>query len=374
MLRKPKRLRALIVRGLALAGILAFANASTLAQDGQQETGPPVTEPGTNKFNPRANTSTPPIQDADQSLPPVPASIEDPAPPGTNAVPVVPGDIQRVRPRATRRAQSQDRVQILSTEGVVVQIEPFEDEPTRPGLRSNLVRLRIDPSQSWDEFAHSGPLTPAEDDAALDQAGPEDQPVAPREPRDRELESEPQARADEETPILNDVQSLVQDVKQVVRSAKAVAQPRQRDLEANDDGRDGIVEVVVTNRTRVFVHARTAEGVDLFGAETISSPDMAPGGGDVPGLVRAEPFSTNFTNIRVGSYVAVRYRPIGQRNEAVNVNLIELPLNPTFEDRAEPAEAEIREVLPGELVPALPGEIIRQPVVPAQQTGPSFPR
>src|SRR5690606_730694 len=98
-------------------------------------------------------------------------------------------------------------------------------------------------------------------------------------------------------------------------------------------------------------------------------------------------FATNFTNIKVGSYVAVRYRPVGQRNEAVNINLIELPLNPPVERPEAPATGtepvSPTEVLPGERipvpapvreVPARPGEPVREPVVPAQPVVPAVPR
>lgn len=393
MLRHSTRLRALTIRGLALAGFLILTAAPVLAQDGQRRTGDPVDLPGTDKLIPRADTSTPPPQTTDQILPPVPASVEDPAPPGTNAVPVVPNARQPVQTAPGRQGQAVPGIR--STEGVVVQLQPAgPDERTRPGLQNELIRLRIDPSQTWNEYANVGPETPAEDNAAPPNAAPD----------------QAEARPKTDAPIVEDVKTVIKDVEEALKpDEEPPPPPSEREADARAAEREqeqpDTIEVVVTNRTRVFVHARSAEGVDMFGAETISSPDTTPSGVGITGRVPAQPrpdrFATNFTNIKVGSYVAVRYRPVRGMNEAVNVNLIELPLIAPTERATTPGAASVpgtRQTPPAparpapgtrqaptarpapgarpvpEAVPPASEVPVREPVVPAQPVIPAIPR
>jgi len=123
------------------------------------------------------------------------------------------------------------------------------------------------------------------------------------------------------------VQGSAQPKTATARSAASDSTP------ASDDANS--VDIVLTRRTYIFAHARTIDGVDLYGVATESSPDDHRARSDStathipvnsPGN-RADK-ETNFTNIREGSYVLVRYRTTGNLNEATNVSLIEMPLNP----------------------------------------------
>jgi len=387
MLQHPARLRALAIRGLALAGLLILATAPVLAQDGQRRTGDPVDRPRTDKLIPRAETATPAPTTTDQILPPVPASIEDPAPPGTNAVPVVPNVRRAGRAAPGRRGQAMRGIR--ATEGVVVQIEPAaKEDRTQPGLQNELVRLRIDPSQTWDDFANLGPETPAENQAAPPDATPD------------QADAKPDAKA----PLVEEVKTIIKDVEKAITPDDKPAEPQREanaEAEAASEEQPEPIEVVLTNRTRVFVHARSADGVDMFGAGTISSPATTPGGVDPTGRAADQPrrggLATNFTNIKVGSYVAVRYRTASGMNEAVNVNLIELPLiapaegaaapvgdlAPAPRTRAVPVPGTTPDVGDAPLPPArsvprtvTPGnrEPVREPVVPATPVVPAVPR
>lgn len=367
MNRHPASRRAATLLGGALGGLLLLASVPARAQDGQGPTGDPVTAPGTNRQNPRANTSTRPRERVDEILPPVPASPNDPAPPGTNPEPVgrgarVPGTPQPGQAAGrTLRGPARNPAQrgIRVAEGVVVDISrPDSGDQAGQGRTNELVRLTIDPAQGWDDFVGSGPRAP---DAG--EAAPAARPRAEGEDAEQE-QTRPADAGDAEAKDRPD------DAEQ--------AEPAPED-------RPPTVDVVVTNRTRVFVHARSAGGVDMIGVATASSPDLEPSGvgvtGRVPGRPRAT-LQTNFTNIKVGSYVSIRYRDVRGVNEAVNVNLIELPLNPPDEGAELQGAPTGAPPVPADTAPtgATPGGVGSggrpgpDPAVPGRPVPPGLPR
>ncbi len=351
---------------------MILASTPALAQDGQRRTGDPVDRPRTDKNIPRADTSNPPPETTNQILPPVPASLEDPAPPGTNAVPALPNAGRPgvpARPgqaagRAVPGQQGRPIPGIRSVEGVVVQINrTSKDDASQPGLQNELIRLTVDPSQTWTEYATVGPETPAEDKATPPDA----------------------KKSDDKAPIAKAVKSVVKGVLADDKNPGLTASERKP---SNGPSQTGNVEVAVTNRTRVFVHARSPEGINLYGAATISSPDTTPSGvgvtGHVPNRPRPAELATNFTNIKVGSFVSIRYRNVQGTNEAFNVNLIELPLVDPGEELGtaglpgRPAAAPVANPAarraPGAIPPPSNGLPVREPVVPTRPVAPDVPR
>jgi hypothetical protein len=127
------------------------------------------------------------------------------------------------------------------------------------------------------------------------------------------------------------------------------------------------VDITLTRRTYIFAHARTMDGVDLQGAATESSPDDRRGRSDElathnpASVTQARDRETNFTNIKEGSFVRVRYRQAGNVWEATNVSLIEPPLNPDLE-RAQPLNRV--PAAPGQRLPGVPQDASVPPVSP----------
>jgi hypothetical protein len=273
--------------------VLLLVPAWALAQDGKGGVDIPTTKPETNKNNPAnppAGVRPPVAKSAQEVLPGVPATARDPAPTGTRPVrvdlpgqgePPVPG--AQVPPQAQATA-AQAIPNLQCVEGVVTGID-------RPGkdLANETIRIQVDPSQTWDIFALGAPARAVRREAARPANG---RRVAPAEP----------------------------------------APPAPS---ANDKY---IVPVILTARTYIFAHARTREGADLFGAQTSSSPsDRRARSNELAtrAPMPAGTQETNFTNIKVGSFVTVRFRKVGNLNEAVNLNLIELPI--TAAPAANPA-------------------------------------
>jgi len=98
--------------------------------------------------------------------------------------------------------------------------------------------------------------------------------------------------------------------------------------------------MVVTFRTNIYRHARTPEGVDLYGGVPGETEVQTSRTGDtirriVPAQ-RAE--RANVTNIEEGSFVTVRYRRVGNVNEVLNLSVVELPrVTPDRESGLVPA-------------------------------------
>jgi len=271
-----------------LGGALALVlPAVAAAQDGRPPVGAPVTNRGTNAEKVLPTTSTPPAGNTSQVLTGVPATGTDPAPIGTRAVPADASSAPRqageaaAKPGAAVKGVSkpvQVSPGIMLVEGVVTKI----DTPDK-GIAGSKLSLTIDPAQSW-EMHVGGPATIAtRAEVKPDAAKPADaSPATPDAP----------APADPNAP-----------------------QP---------------VTVVTTIQTRMVGFARSADGVDLIGAPTLSaSKDTSTASGLTHKSIAASsgPAEINFTSIREGSFVAVRYRKIGAKYVATNLSLIEPPLS-----------------------------------------------
>lgn len=326
-------LRRLAPGAAALA--LGLTSASVLAQDGPPP-GPPVTRPNTNQNTPANNRDVPARSQTPTTtkdvLPGVPATARDPAPPGTRGVRVDvppgaaagtsanPAAAPAASGRTTRRPAGQGRIHIA--EGVVTRID-------RAGKQVNgeLQRFAFDPNQDWYSYVTRGA-----------QGVVDNQEEQPADSGQKRQEENAEAQAEANDP-----------------ADRAGAE------------RPGVMEMAITKRTHTYTHARTEDGVDIYTGPTMASPDTTS---SRTGLTRRTPTQvpsgrsgspvaaapneataattstapnvpvagsgsglggapTNFTNLREGSYVAVRYRKVGDVNEVLNLTLIDLPLNPT---------------------------------------------
>lgn len=285
-------LRRLTSWGGAVALCLGHV-ATAPAQDGQAPVVPPATgAPGTTQApvvppaprNP-ANNQAPPgttnrPRNTSEVLPAVPETASDPAPPGTRGVRV---DVPRGGAPAAPVSRPGDAAQrrpsnVLMAEGVVTRLD-------RAGknLNGELERFAFDPSQDWYSYINRGAQGVAEKDA--------ERPKGNEEIKD--------------------------------------ANEKQHE---EDPDKPKVMEMVITKRTYVYTHARSADGTDQYGASTSSSPEPTSSRTGLTNRVNAAPAAgpmlTNFTNLKEGSFVAVRYRKVGDLNEVLNLTLIEMPLNP----------------------------------------------
>ena len=264
---------------------------------------------------------TVPTQEPAPILPGVPASRDDPAPPGTRAIPADPNAVGRTRPatpagRSPNANVNAKNGRFQSFEGVVTELKPATADSEGGTTGANpLIRLVVDPSQTWEDFAIGGaampePSTEAASEAPVPTAEPAPQPAAAEaEPAPADEPATPGAEASEEqSPEPTDLPTL----------------------KTGEPGEDGPVEVVITNRTYIYVHARTRDGQDLHNVETESSPSRNSERGRLAMLNPEDPQfqeqRTNFSNITIGSFISVRYESVGGVNQALNVNLIEFPL------------------------------------------------
>ncbi len=347
----------------ALAWILAPGIAT--AQDGQGRTGDPVTGQRTNKENPRPNTSTPPRQTTGDVLPPVPASPSDPAPPGTRGVLVGPdgaplqaGDPGR---NASGRRAADNRAGIRSVEGVVTAVRSIGGDSgnTRGAATGPILQVWVDPAQDWADFATRGPVR---------QVGEADAGAALAERAGADVADPPGDKAGRD--------------EQAESSRRRGEVNRERVPEGADGEERSDLPIVITSQTRMHVHARTPDGADLYNVGTYSSPSTRPSGVGVTGRLPARPagpMETNVTNLRVGSFVTIRYRAVGDANEAVNVNLVELPLRSPEEGGRVPRSAPAAPATPttgadADRVPAGDGRRPVAPAVPADPIVPGAPR
>jgi len=270
------RLRRLVPFGGAL--IVGLGSVLAVAQDGAPPTGPPVTNPRTDRNNPTPPASTTPKNTSDV-LPGIPATARDPAPPGTRGVRVdLPkgangnGDVNRT---AQRPVPGNSRV--FTAEGVVTRLD-------RAGKNVNgeLERFAFDPSQDWTTYVNRGITGVPEKDA--------DRPKTNSE-------------------------------------IKAANEKQHEDA----PDKPKVMEMVITKRTYVYTYARHPDGTDMYGVATASSPETRSSRSGLtsrPNTAPATgPMQTNFTNIKEGSFVAVRYRKVGDLNEVLNLTLIEQPVN-----------------------------------------------
>jgi len=383
---------------------LTLCPALAAAQSGQPETGEPVTTPNTNELKPRLQTSTPPLATSNQVLSGVPAIPSDPAPTGTRAVPagsataptglppaelpgtpdralvprrnpegVLPGRPVPGAPIPTARANAPGPKRAIAgasyVEGVVTKISPAEND--KPGS----IRLTVDPSQDWAAFAAAGPQgvsTPPDRQAERDDAKAKAQIEKDKARLNRDQANDANAKT-----IADDKEKLAKDQAQL--KTDVATRPDEPD-EAAD--RSGLVDVTIVPRfSRIVTFARTPDGVDLYGAATESSPNLRTSRSGLtrrPGVVAAGAKETNFTNIKEGSFVAVRYRRVGESNEVLNLSLIEFPLvDPTAQPAGTPAvngprtvpvapvgsNAERGVIQPG-AVPPVPVRVPRIPTTP----------
>ena len=361
---------------LALWGgtlILTLTPGLSRAQDGQQPVGPPVTEPRTNanKVNPAQPISDAPPAGTTRTLPGVPATADDPAPPGTRGVrvdpvigpdgavgptttPAIPGarTATGVLPAApagapgamTGRAPNSKRAMpgISQVEGVVTKLmKPGDD------LAEERIRFTLDPAQDWTSYVQYGPEGLPNRGDGVDGGKKIDDQVQP-------------------------------------------AQADRAEAEAAGDQAPDPIEMVLTRRTHVFTHGRTAEGYDVFGVNTLSSPgvETSRSGATLrPVDAAAAPTPASFTNIKEGSFLAVRYRKRGDVHEVLNVSLIEMPTIETNPPTATevgsataPGSIPSTTTIPGAIQAgtptpspaAIPGA--RVPAVPATPSGPAVPR
>ncbi len=161
---------------------------------------------------------------------------------------------------------------VMTAEGVVTRV----DKPGK-ALQGELTRFAFDPSQDWNTFVEVGAVGLPTDAAS----------------KPKTTEQEKRANVDQH--------------------AATPDAPR-------------VLEMVVTNRSMVSVFARSTDGTNMYGVTTMSSPNMTPSTAARLNQPANTPLPTNFTNIKEGSFVSVRYHRLGDLNVVLNVSLIELPL------------------------------------------------
>ncbi|HEX8201784.1 MAG TPA: hypothetical protein VF590_15015, partial [Isosphaeraceae bacterium] len=296
---------------------LLIGPVAALAHSGQPPTGPPTTAPKVNDQVPDRGTKTAAPRVTSEVLPPVPATARDPAPPGTRAVRVdTPVPVDSASPAAATVAPGAGRVPagavapvpaaapatapvaaaahaapgVQVAEGVVTKLLPPHKE-----LAQERLRFVLDPSQDWNSFVSRGPVGLPVRERTTGRA-------SQNEPRG-DGASESSGRAGD----------------RVVRT-----EPTEAGAEPGAPDQAPGLEMAVTQRTYVYAFARTPEGFDYYGGGTASAPEDARD----PRFATPGPKPTNFTNVREGSFVAVRFRRTGDDYEVVNLSLIELPILP----------------------------------------------
>jgi hypothetical protein len=250
-----------------------------VAQDGQPPVGPPVTAPGTDKDNPPRTAPLPPrAQSSNEVLPPVPATASDPAPPGTRAVRVDtpvpveaapspdPTDVDALVPGAAAPVAARPaRASAPGSEYVEGVVTSIKNAGT--GLMPDArVVITLDHWRTWDSY--------------LTEIG--------QRPRPEPAPARPLARA---------AQRVAQAVEGAVEKAAETG--------PFPDDRPREITLVLTRRSHLYGVTRTPDGMDVYGA------NPAPALGD------------RTANIGQGSFVAVRYRPLGgDQNAVLNLSVI----------------------------------------------------
>ncbi|MBX6313903.1 MAG: hypothetical protein IRY99_13450 [Isosphaeraceae bacterium] len=369
--------------GAALALILAPALA--LAQSGQPSEGPPVTAPKTNQSNPRAVTATPAPLTEREVLPGVPATQRDPAPFGTRSVQVdgrpgvVPGSRSEVEQPGVPGAPAPGTAAVpgaapaavpgvVTIEGVVTQLK-------KPGtdLPGELIRFTVDPTQTWDLYAGRAvpgkpQTTTGEGDVSKDRA---------RIEREKARLDKDQARLDKDQAKGADAETIADDKERIAEDQARLAEAKEARAEGNDETKGTnprAIDLVLTRNAAdsIFTFARTKDGRNLFGASTLSSPDLVNSRTGVtkrtitPPAVFAPstmPLRTNFTNIKEGSFVAVQYTKVKGVNNVIALSLIEFPLNepapapPASPAAPAPVPGAAPTPQPGAPAPGTPGTV-----------------
>jgi hypothetical protein len=415
-------MKTILRRGVA--GLIALGPALAMAQDGKSPDGPPAPgpPPTQEKVDTGRKVTTPPRDGADP-LPPVPATATDPAPPGTRAVRVdVPGAGNPATAPGRGAAGQNDTVPGIGRtapkgmhdiEGVVVRIR-------KPGtsLAGEQVRFVVNTTRDWREFYANGAddLIPASElkpatgrppvarprarNAGPDTGAGTGPAVTPRV-KDTDVDTGTGAPAAPRPvrpgPGLRSVpvdDPNGQDAADVTRRQSA-AQPTRRadatpsrddsaattDRPADASEQPKEIELVLTRGSKVYTFARDADGTTLYDPANPSAPSQV--GAD---NVRANPITqavqpTNFTNLRDGMFVAVRYRQARGVNEVVGVSLI---AKATRNARRLPALAAPTTATPGTRAVAptrtgqgqVPGELpgegpARKPIVPKRPIDPA---
>jgi len=312
----------------AAAAALGLSASLATAQQGTTPPGPPVNRPETSRNDPTTGTVKSAPGSTQEVLPGVPATARDPAPPGTRGVrvdlPRNAGPADGNRPAGATgnpAGQANPAMRIYTAEGVVTRID-------RAGKNINgeLERFAFDPSQDWFSYTSRGVTG------------------VPEKSADR-----PKTNSD-------------------IKDANA-----KQHEDAPDKPK--VLEMAITKRTYTYAMARALDGTDQYRATTAASPDSST---SVTGTTRrvptvadrqanAGPKPSNFTNLKEGSFVAVRYRKVGDVNEVLNLTLIDLPLN---SDGSEPT----RGATNGTNAANGTNPNVRTPAVPLTPVGAALPR
>jgi len=198
----------------------------------------------------------------------------------------------------------------MSSEGVVTRIQgPGETLP------EERIRFVLDPSETWSIYAErwtsgipTGPrtLTPA---APAVAARPIDRAAQKLDDAARRLEN---AAGEIDNAQANDAPAAPTAPAAPARARATAARPAG-------------VPIVVTRRTNIFRHARTMDGTDLLqGNPADTEVQTTRTGTVVRDVVPAQrPQPANVTNIREGSFVTVRFRRVGDINEALSLSIVE---------------------------------------------------
>ena len=257
----------------ALALVVSLSASRAFAQ-GATPPGPPATG---GVGNPNTPTAPKNGKSPEGVLRGVPATVRDPAPPGERGV-----LIDRPAPAAKPRANTSEAKGVMHAEGIVTRIDRKGNE-----VNGELERFAFDPSQDWNSYVTRGPQGVMDKDA--------DRP-----------------------------------------KSKAEVKEANTKVSKEEAGGPQVMEMAITKRTYTYAYARAEDGTDLYGSATSATPELGnslsgnvsrlptPGGTMTP----KGPAPSNFTNMKEGSFVSVRYRKVGDVNEVMNLTLIDLPLNP----------------------------------------------
>lgn len=367
--------------------MLAAAPGMASAQDGQLPVGPRTTSTDPASFESRRG-QIPGESNVNlrEVLPPVPATASDPAPPGTRAVRVDtpvpvegpsaphPASSEPVSP--SPRGVSVGEIAAGIDDPAVRRAEGFVRSVHRPANLDDPDAhwiVTIDTSATWAD--HQGPSrtirervpvpSPRADRETTAEAAPND-PVATAPQSEPKVNQPETAPTPDEIPVPPAIEETLESLSDGLAPAPGTPAPDApaplpADLVPADGTSRNLMTVEIPSRTPILVHARTSKGTDLPATATRSTP-TTEGGAIRPRATASGGLPTNVTNIREGSYLQVNYRASGDRNRAVSVALIELPLR-------EPATTPGAEVRSGTNVPAAtPGGVIRE----AQETPGTF--
>ncbi len=290
-------------------------------------------------------------------------------------------------------------------EGMVTEVRVAGKD--NPNVR---LMITVDTSQEWSDFANPeiapvspgdvqpvpavepgtspGQALPQEDEKTVEgkarkavqeaqQAAERAQQAARKAEKQQAAEQAAQAAQKAEQAAKSAIASdNPEQAAEAARQAQQAAQRAQKTLNDAQSGevqQGGELQLAVTKRTHVYVFARSPEGVNLYGARTFDSPEpvnpLSPRGD----LVRTDrdavargPQTTNWTNIREGAFVEVRYKPGKDgMNEALNVSLVELPLiSPETPETPIVPGSNVDRTPPRSIPARAPGVVVPGPALP----------